>query len=355
MLKTVIVGAGISGLVLAKRLRALNIDVNGVERETKPGGGLEYGHHRLYTEEGLSLLNEDISGLEWVEIQDAPMQVKKGEFSREVDPLSEPEAYYLGHPFFSPKVPYSTMIDTLANHCRDVFQFRCAVTSVDLERKTLVCLNGTEIPFQHLIWTESLASLAKAADSTPLGLAKAGKPLETGGISWDIQIGEQLFDGSNTLVFPFRYKDLRLKALGIQEQLEAEYKCHWMVFLEDSLMENHEELAKIFRAFKRELTRQFPILEKGPLRERLAYHPSLSGVVPVSATSLEVFEGVACTGADVQTEEVAPDPRKPLRNLDLILRNTLDVLDLVIPKWQKTEAGTPKPAKTSTAQAEATY
>jgi hypothetical protein len=342
MLKTVIVGAGLAGLTVAKHLKARGLETQGLERETRPGGRLETGHHRLYTAEARDLLTDTFPGLEWLTIEEEPAQLRKGEWGPVSEELDPPERFYMGKPYFHPKASFSELVAKLAGEVGSQFALRSLVVRVDLDRRVLVCLSGNEVPFDRLIWTSSLASLGKAISQTPQGLSKKKTPVyETGGITWDMRVTEPLFTQTNTLVFPFRYKDLKVRALGTRAPFAPDHPetYHWMIFLEDALLENHEELAKIVRAFKRELTKQFPVVEKGILQERIAFHTSLSGEAPVPVTSLEVFPGVACVGPDIQTEEVSPGAeRHPRRNLDVVLRNCLDFMDLVLPKWTEVSA-----------------
>ncbi len=304
------------------------------------GGRLDFGHHRLYTNEARDLLNETFPGLEWLHVSEDASQIRKGEWAALTEELSAPEQFYAAKNFFHPQATYSELVARLAAEAGDLFQLRTAVTKVDLENKVVKCLNGAEIPYSHLIWTSSLASLSKATGQTPRGITKKKiAVVETGGISWDIKVAKPLFTQGNTLVFPFRYKDLKVRALGVRATWAPDHAetYHWMIFLDEAQLENHEELAKIVRAFKRELTKQFPVLEEALVGERLAFHPSLSGETPVPVTSLEVFDEVVCLGPDVQTEEVSPDPeRHTRRNLDIVLRNTLDFFDLILPRWLET-------------------
>jgi hypothetical protein len=50
--------------------------------------------------------------------------------------------------------------------------------------------------------------------------------------------------------------------------------------------------------------------------------------------SLEVFEGVVCVGPDIQAgDSLSNKNDRPLRNLDRELKNSLDFLELILPKW----------------------
>lgn len=347
MSEILIIGGGIAGLALGKRLTDLNVPWRGFERENKIGGRLETGHHRVYTSDGRDFLSDLWPTIEWLTVDEAPKQIRKGEWEDAPQDLRAPEQFYLGHPYFYPKSSYSVLLAHLEKQVGAKFELRSRITHIDLQKRTATGLNGVEHVFERMVWTSSLASLAKITGQTPKGLAKK-KPaaLETGGVTWDIRVSEPLFSESGTVVFPFRYKDLKVRAIGVRAPWnEGEgHIYHWMIFLEDALLDDHEELAKIVRAFKRELTKQFPALEGHLIQEKLAFHPSLSGEVPVSAASLEVFEGVACVGPDIFTEEVKQDgDTSARRNLDTVARNCMDFLDLVLPQWQAKPLPTPQP------------
>jgi len=100
-----IVGAGIAGLALAKQLKARGIAFWGVEKENRVGGRLGFGHHRLYTTEGRDFLSDLLPALEWLQIDEAAIQIKKGEIEALTAPLEGPEDYYLKNPYSIPKLP----------------------------------------------------------------------------------------------------------------------------------------------------------------------------------------------------------------------------------------------------------
>lgn len=339
MSKVVIIGAGIAGLSLAKQLSSTNTEISGLEKEPRGGGRFEIGHQRAYTAEARDFLRDVLPEIAWSTIEEPPFAVRRGELGPLGDmEFTAPESFYLGTPFLQPQATYHSMVEKLWSEVGERFRTRAQVASIDLSTRKLVLVSGEHVEFDKLLWTSSLASLGKATGETPKGIAKK-KPavIETGGITLDLDTNVSLFAQANTVVIPFRYKDFKLKGLGVQAPWSGTAGTHsyrFMVFLEDALLENREELAKVVRAFKRELTRTFVALEGAENREKLVFHPSLSGVIPVSVQSLEIYPGVACVGSDLYTEEVSPDKQEfSLRNLDLTLKNCQDFLDLVAPQW----------------------
>ncbi len=343
MSEVLIVGGGIAGLAVAKVLKGRGIAMTGLEREPKIGGRLDVGHHRLYTTEARDLLTDLLPGTEWDFIDEDPVQIRKGEIGTIGDDFLSPEQFYLKRSFYLAKQPYGRLISRLVGEVGSLFRVRMSVSEVNLEKREVTCQTGEVLPYRQLIWTSSFAGLLKSCGQTPKVLAKGKKsaPLETGGMTWDFHCEAELFPHRNTVVFPFRYKDLKLRALGVRgpTDLENAHAYHWMLFLEDSLLENREELAKVVRAFKRDLMKQFPVLVDGLRRERLVFHSSLSGEEPVAVSSIEVFDGVVCLGPDIQTEAVSPTAeRNSARNLDAVLLNCLDFVDIVLPQWTSPEA-----------------
>ncbi|MBY0372248.1 hypothetical protein K2X33_16325 [bacterium] len=356
MSKVVIVGAGVAGLGLAKQLSSSLVEISGLEKDLRGGGRFEIGHQRVYTAEARDFMTDLLPDTAWSLVEEPPFALRKGEFGPLGDmEFSAPESFYLATPFWQPAATYHSIVEKLWSQVGESFRLRTQVASVDLANKSLLLVSGEKVAYDKLLWTSTLASLGKATGETPKGIAKKKPPvIETGGITLDLDTSASLFAQANTVVIPFRYKDHKLKGLGMQAPWSGTAGAHsyrFLVFLEDALLEDREELAKVVRAFKRELTRTFPDLEKAESRERIVFHPSLSGEIPVSVRSLEIYPDVVCVGSDLYTEEVSPDKQEfALRNLDLTLRNCLDFLDITAPQWQ---LKTQQPVLASTAPLEA--
>ena len=162
-------------------------------------------------------------------------------------------------------------------------------------------------------------------------LKKIGSP--RGGLYLDMELSRPVFPFRNTVVFPFRYKDNRLRALGVNAPVregEAGHLVHWMVFLEDNLLENREETAKCLRALRRELRKEFPELETAVKQERIVYLPNITedSVLPVK--SLEVFPDVLYLGSELEPE----DGPQGLRNLDRTLSNCKSFQGVIQPAYK---------------------
>ncbi len=339
MLNIQIIGAGLAGLAVHAELRRRGFAPRGCEREAGPGGKQRFGAHRVYSQSATELLSLAVPGVAWTVVEEAPVQLKKGQLKpidEDISRFSRGEQSLLGRPFFEPNMAYTEAVDRLSLTSGEAFSFRDAVASIDLEKRVLVSASGDSRPFDYLLWTGSLASLMKAAGHAPLPLSKkAAIANQSGSVTWDLVTTMPLLQTQNSLVFNFRYKDLKLRAVGTpgKSTNSAEHLCHWAVFLEDSLLEDHEELAKVCRAFKRELAKQFESLASSTIREKFAFHTEWGPPAIRSIRSLEVFDRVACLGNDCQSEALSPGGDPLLSGLDRELLNCQDFLDHLLPVW----------------------
>jgi hypothetical protein len=345
MLNIHIIGAGVAGLAIQKELQRRGFNLSGSEKEASPGGRQRFGAHRIYSETARELLSAALPDLTWTTVEEASVTFRKGGFEPLLDTvtgLGPGEQSLLGNPFFEPSLSYAEMARRLAPPAEARFFFKEAATSIELESKTLVLSSGASRPFEFLLWTDSLSSLLKATGQGPLPQSKkTALSAETGCITWDLVTSLELFQNRNSLLFGFRYKDLKLRALGTpgKSMNPSEQVCHWTVFLEDSLLEDHEELAKVCRAFKRELSKQFPSLLGSLVRETLGFHPEWGPPAARSIPSLEVFDGIACVGSDCRSEALSPGNDAPFNGLDRELINCQDFLDHILPTWLERSNG----------------
>lgn len=364
MLNIQIIGGGLAGLAAQSELHRRGINTPGSEQEASLGGKQRFGAHRVYTGAAKALLSSVLPEVEWALIEESPQQLRKGELEplsdEEVSGLSIGEQALLGRPFFQPSVSFSGLVSQLAHRSGSAFSLRSSVTSLDMEKRELSFASGESKRFELLIWTGSLASLMRAIGQVPVPeTKKAALADDLGSVTWDLVTASPVIQTLNSLVFVFRYKDIKLRAIGTPGKAldPKEHLCHWTVFLEDSLLEDHEELAKVCRAFKRELTKNFPSLSGGVIRETFAFHQKW-GPPPVrSIRSLEIFEGVACLGSDCRSEALSPGNDTTLSALDRELLNCQEFLDHLLPAWlERTEAklGTDLPAQAPSMDSELT-
>jgi len=136
------------------------------------------------------------------------------------------------------------------------------------------------------------------------------------GFNWSLELNAPLIENKNTLVLPFRFKEQKLRAIGICDLNEkALYqRLHWMVFVPPELSEDKEEVAKCVRTLKREVLKEFPDLSSKIVKEKIIYLPLFSGEEPVLIKNLELAANVFYVGPQIILNENQLD----LRNLDLI-------------------------------------
>jgi protoporphyrinogen oxidase len=318
-----IVGGGIAGLLSARLLKHKGLPFLGFEKSDALGGRTTFGHHRLYSTSAVRFLSSQLESLEWEEIDDKPQLRKKGEWVEWAEEASEQESFYLHAPFFHPHSTFPELIHRLSSEVAESFQMRKTVTAIYPDTHRVEFLDGSALLYEKLIWCSSLPLLNKVwqGDKLPLYklLKKAEEPL--GGISVDVELSSPLFSFRNTVVFPFRFKDSRLKALGMRSSWpippQEKSLTHWLLFLEKELAEDREEIAKCVRTFHRELEKEFPALKENLRTERIVYLPSISGEKPVAAKTLNVLPDLYYVGPEI----TLGDKQDTARNLDLTLSN----------------------------------
>jgi hypothetical protein len=121
------------------------------------------------------------------------------------------------------------------------------------------------------------------------------------------------------VIFPFRFKDKKLRALGVNDtsSTEGRFLVRWILFLEEEIIEDREEVAKCLKTLRRELEKEFPALKTSVVQERIVYLSSISGDHPVPTRTLNILPDLIYLGAELRME----DAEESLRNLDMILNN----------------------------------
>lgn len=317
--KTLVIGGGISGLLTANLLKAHSIAFTGLEKTERLGGRAVTGHHRLYKDETRQLLERFIPSLQWNTVADAPTERKKSEWQAISGEFSEEEQFYLETNFQIPTEPFNTLVDKLAANVSDQFLFQHSITEIRPDTKTVLCQTGATFEYDRIIWCHSLTNLLRVWQGDKLPLIQAMKNVgdSMGRINLDWELSSALFPHKNTVVFPFRYKSFALKALGVQE----DKRLHWMLFLKKELGEDREEIAKVVRALKRELQKEFAELKALVVGERIGYFSPLSGEGQANLAQQEILPGVFYVGA----HGFAAGSDESLRSLDRIASNCLEL------------------------------
>jgi len=319
MSEIIVVGGGIAGLLAAEALKDAGLSVIGLEGSSDLGGRIEVGHHRILSEQGKECLKTLGQELELAEIQDPPQVRSKGEWEtlEAAGEFMEAEKFYLSPHYWTPKEGYDALVARLVEKVGSLYQTRKLVTEVHAAEKKIVCEDGVEHPYERLVWCSPLNSLRTAwkGDKSELK-ALAKMPERRGGISLEIDLKEPLFSSKNTVVLPFRFKDWKLRALGFGS-VSGAARVQWILFLEDEILEDREEVAKCVRTLKREMQKEFPNVTELTLKEKLTYLPVLSGEAPVEWKSVLVTPDIAYFGPETRLEGMD----ESWRNMDLTLAN----------------------------------
>ncbi len=333
MSEIIVVGGGIAGLLAAEALKDAGFSVIGLEGSSELGGRIEVGHHRILSEQGRDSLKTLDEQLELAEIQDPPQVRSKGEWETlgEAGDFIEAEQFYLSPHYWTPKDGYDAFVARLVDKVGPLFQTRKLVTEVHAADKKIVCEDGVENPYQRLVWCSPLKTLRAAwrGDKSELK-ALAKLPDRRGGISLEIDLKEPLFSSKNTVVLPFRFKDWKLRALGFGSTSGAP-RVQWILFLEDEILDDREEVAKSVRTLKREMQKEFPAVAELTVKEKLTYLPVLSGETPVEWKSMLVTPDIAYFGPETRLEGMD----ESWRNMDLTLAN-YPVLKGELANWKNT-------------------
>jgi len=319
----IIVGGGVSGLLIAHLLKQHGVSFLGFEKADILGGRSGTGHHRLYTEKAVKLFEQALPELKWKVIEESAKLRKKGswtDLNEESEGFSADEAFYLRHPFFAPEVEYSFLVDKLAEPVKSNFVLRRSVTSIFPVEKKIELQDGTSYHYENLIWCSSLSHLNKMwqGDRTPLHKIMKKGNVARGGIDLEWELSTELVELGNTLIFPFRFKEHKLRALGIQEQtLEGKFLFHLMVFLDEEISEDREEVAKCLRTMRREFEKEFPSLKGCINSEKIVYVPEVSGENATKAKSLEIVPSLYYVGPQIHLD----GSEDTVQNLDLVAAN----------------------------------
>jgi len=317
----VIVGGGISGLLIARILQEKKLSFVGFEKSARLGGRGEVGPHRILKTDTVSLLTELVPEVNWLTTEAEVQERIKGEFSPIRDLYSEAEKFYLTSTLFTPSAPFDQILGKLAAPVQERFHQQKTVTQVHGDTKTLEFSDGTEQKFEKLFWCSDLSLLFKLWVGEPLSAPKASKKAAEmpSGVNLTFDLDSPLFESKNTVVLPFRFKDFKLRALGIPDLNDEglPHRLHWIMFLPKELMEDREEVAKCVRTLKRELLKEFPELTQKTKREKIVYLPVLSGEETAHWASLEIAPDIYYLGPQIYLNEEQAE----WRNLDLLVSN----------------------------------
>ncbi|NBX68125.1 MAG: hypothetical protein EBR01_04060 [Proteobacteria bacterium] len=323
MNRYLIVGGGITGIIMGRILSDKGLTFQGLEKSRRIGRDFTFGQLRIHQDNHLGLIKSMSDAVEWTKIDDQPKERKKGEWVSSSIDFTDEEKAFLGNPFYRPTVRIDTVVQKITSSVENLFSTEKLVEKIDLAKKIAYCQDGSEFSFDHLLWCADLKSLIKVMDGSPKTSIKTSKKNEDsqGGIHLELELKNQCIPFSNSVIFPFRYKDYKLRAIGINDQASGEsetvLKMHWLVFVERELAEDREEVAKVIRALKRELFKEFPDLKLALIKEKIVFQPKVETHRSSEAKGLELYPNVFYVGPEVHLSDTTVESSP----LDLILEN----------------------------------
>jgi len=302
---TIIVGGGLGGLLTATILHARKIPFLILEKTDQLGGRLRVGNHFVHR----NIISMERYLQATVSILMTTKERRKGEWvdiGMNVDPQ---ESRILDPTFFS--------------KCIETFETSTSlekeVSSVNTDKKFIILKDGTELNFKELYWCARLRNLLKIATKPPAALpSKQIKSLESPAqIHIEFELSEPLFPVEYRLFLPFRLREMKFSLVGSHANTkDGKFLFHLFFPIEGQAAEDPEEIAKIVRAAKRELQKEFPLLSKVTLSERIVFMDDCPASQAITTPSLEIYPSVFYVGPELRTREDSSS-----REDDLILEN----------------------------------
>lgn len=318
----IVVGGGLSGLLVTKLLTAKGLNVLGLEQSEILGGRAVVGHHRVYDQSTVSFFQELVPDVVWEAAEAVPQVRRKGQWEELLEPDQvQDEAFYLRKHFFTARTGSDDFVNRLSDQVTNLYQKRKYVSDVDTQEGIVKCVDGTNFKYGSLVWCSGIQSLNKAwkGDREPVQrfLKKMGQA--RGGINLQWEVTGPIVPAGNTVVFPFRFKEYRLNALGFQESTgDGRFLFQLLLFLPEELSEDREEVAKCLRALHREFEKDFPESKAKITSEKIVFLPEVSGEEAAKVRGLEISSNVYYVGPQVYVD----DADASLQNWDLIARNS---------------------------------
>ena len=305
MKKYIIVGGGLPGVLLANVLVKRGISFQGLESSKQVGGEFHFSEFRVHQDSSVGFLKDLLGYVEWNKVDEQPQERIKGAWKSKDDAFIDEERPFVGNPFYHPHGDFDRLVKLIKDPVQQSFLTEKNIERIDLDKKTVLCKDGTEFYFECIAWCSGLRALLSAVNlSSKVNLKKARKNDDfPGGIHLEMKLSKSLTPFLNSMILPFRYKDHKLRALGLRDlstlSEENTHRIQWLVFLERELSDDREEVAKVIRALKRELQKEFPEIKNSLLKEKIIFQPKMDSFTPFEVKGLELFPGVFYVGPEV--------------------------------------------------------
>ncbi|MFM8316740.1 MAG: hypothetical protein ACKOA8_20860, partial [Deltaproteobacteria bacterium] len=214
-----IIGGGLTGVLLGNILHKRGVSFQGLEKSKQLGSQSNFKQWRLYNDTSVGFLTDICESVGWDKIDDQPKERKKGEWTNIGSEFIDEELAFLGNPVYHPKENFDSVFEKLKTPIDSHFIKEKTADKIDLDRKVVTCIDGTELPYETLIWCADLRGLLKATQSPPKNIGKAQKKKEDhqGGIHLEMELSQPMIPFANSVVFPFRYKEFKLRAIGFND------------------------------------------------------------------------------------------------------------------------------------------
>ncbi len=320
-----VVGGGVSGCLAAALFQNKQTPWIGIEKEAELGGRLWPIAYRAHNESTIKWLSELLGAQDLVKeavTEEAVLRVKGDWVALEQKQkwkdfdLSTGEQNLIRTPHFSINTTQIKLI--LEPKVVSGFQKNKSVTGIFAKEKKVVCQDGSEFTYDKLLWCSPYDGLKKAYQGDRSKLLyidtdEARRP----GFLVSFHSKEPLFPFAKPILFNFRFKDHRLTAFGNLQSSDNSGNNYWLVTLENKIFDDHEEVAKSVRTFRREWEKEFPELAPNVTCDKIVFLPSLVREPLAEVKSLEVAPDIFYLGPELKLE----DSSKENSEFDVIINN----------------------------------
>jgi hypothetical protein len=319
MNKVVIIGGGMSGLIAAKHLEAMEAGWTGLEKGEKLGGRLMSSIPRVELEGNKARLEALFPEAGWHWIDEPPVEAKKGGWGPQAELPARDEAHFNRGPFFQPaRLSEHWLLQAIPETVRQKFQLDKSVVRIDTSEKRIWCSDGSELNYSHALWCAPLADFFKACPGATPQWKIPKNRCELGCAVVEMHFSQTMVPNRNALSISFRYGDGKARALGTPLNIDDNKQViFWNLYLEEGVADNKEEVAHCLRNFKRELFRQFPDFASKIESEKIIYLPRIILDEPVEGATLELAEAIFYLGSEARIKGSGSKSE----HLDLLVEN----------------------------------